>query len=92
MDQDNYEELNELVCSTIELSVSDALLFNIKSLDFAYGSGQTPRIVYLEKCRQQSLLAEKVYGFGMKVGTPMSTHLSELNSIFSQMVAFEIRY
>ena len=36
MDEDDWQELNELARSTIELSISDALLFNIEGLDCAY--------------------------------------------------------
>ena len=36
MDEDDWEDLNELAHLTIELSVSNALLFNIECLGFGY--------------------------------------------------------
>ena len=55
IDQHDWQELNELARSTIELSIFDALLFNIEGLDTAYSIWTR-----LEELYAQKMAASKV--------------------------------
>ena len=89
MDEDDWQELNELARSTIELSISDAL-FNIEGLDCAYSIWTRLEELYAQKTAASKVFwLKKLMDLCMTEGTPMSTHLSEFNSIFSQLVALK---
>ena len=77
MDEDDWQEL-----STIELS--NALLFNIEGLDCAYSIWTRLEELYAQKTATSKVYwLKKLMDLRMTEGTPMLTHLSEFNSIFS---------
>ena len=82
--------VDELARSTIELSISDVLLFNIEGFHCVYSIWTRLEELYAQKTAANKVFwLKKLMDLRMKEGTPMSTHLSEFNSIFSQLVALK---
>ncbi|MCO5603608.1 hypothetical protein L7F22_057759 [Adiantum nelumboides] len=88
MDEDEWEELDELACSTIMLTLAECVYFNVAKETTAYGVWQKLCSMY----KKQSVVSQiywlkKLVELKMKEGIVMSNHLNEFHTIFSQLTA-----
>mgnify|MGYP000302981543 FL=1 len=77
-----YSHPNHYVCMLDHPSAYDALLFMIEGLNSTYAS-------WTRRVQLTKFIIFKSLWITHEIGTPMSTHLSKFNSIFSQLVALE---
>lgn len=86
MSKEEWEEMDELARSTIMLSVSESLLFNLENIDSAWDMWQRLEDLYAQQSAASKVYwLKKLMDLRMKEGTSMSVHLNEFNSIFSQL-------
>ncbi|MCO5614233.1 hypothetical protein L7F22_068513 [Adiantum nelumboides] len=94
MTDEEWEEVDELARSTIMLSVSDSLLFNVENEDTAWGMWKRLEDLYAQQSATSKVYwwLKKLMDLRMKESMQMSVHLNEFNSIFSQLTSlkFEI--
>ncbi|MCO5600511.1 hypothetical protein L7F22_054624 [Adiantum nelumboides] len=91
MDEDEWEELDELACSTIMLTLTESVYFNVAEETTAYDVWQKLCSMYEKQSAVSQIywLKESVE-LKMKEGTAMTNHLNEFHTIFSQLTAQEI--
>ena len=77
-----YSHPNHYVCMLDHPSAYDALLFMIEGLNSTYAS-------WTRRVQLTKFIIFKSLWITHEIGTPMSTHLSKFNSIFSQPVALK---
>ena len=83
-----WQEMDELARSTIMLTLSKSVYFNVKEMKTSFELWQKLCDLYEKKS-----VASKVYwvkqlvDLKMTEGTSMSSHLNEFNTIFSQLSA-----
>ena len=88
---DESEELDELACSTIMLTLSENVYFNVAEETTAYGVWQKLCDLYeKQSAASQIYWLKKLVDLKMKEGTSMSNHLNEFHTIFSQLTMQEI--
>ena len=79
---DNSESGDELACSTIMLSISDVLLFNVENEDVAWDMWARLKDLYAQQSATSKVYwLKKLMDLRMEEGTTMSVHLNEFNSI-----------
>ena len=83
---DEWEELDELACSTIMLTLSENVYFNVAKETMAYGVWQKLCDLYeKQSASSQIYWLKKLVDLKMKEGTSMYNHINEFHTIFSQL-------
>ncbi|MCO5556761.1 hypothetical protein L7F22_010313 [Adiantum nelumboides] len=91
MAKDEWEELDELAYSTIMLTLTENVYFNVAEETTAYGVWQKLCGMYeKQSAASQIYWLKKLVDLKMKEGTAMSNHLNEYHTTFSQLTAQEI--
>ncbi|MCO5557183.1 hypothetical protein L7F22_010743 [Adiantum nelumboides] len=91
MAEDEWEELDELACSTIMLTLAKNVYLNVAEETTVYGIWQKLCGMYKKQsAASQIYRLKKLVDLKMKEGTTMSNHLNEFHTIFSQLIAQEI--
>ncbi|MCO5557441.1 hypothetical protein L7F22_011005 [Adiantum nelumboides] len=91
MDKDEWEELDELACSIIMLTLAESVYFNVAEETTAYDVWQKLCGMYEKQSAASQIYWLKILvELKMKEGTAMSNHLNEFHTIFSQLTAQEI--
>ena len=86
--------MDELVCSTIMLTLSKSIYFNVKYiLGGSYGIWQKLCDLYdKERVASHVYWMKKLIDLWMKEGTSISNHVNEFNTIFSELIAQKIMF
>ncbi|MCO5598381.1 hypothetical protein L7F22_052476 [Adiantum nelumboides] len=88
MDKDDWEELDELACFTIMLTLAKNVYFNVAKETTTYGVWQKLCDMYEKQSATSHIYwLKKLVDLKMKKGTVMSNHLNEFRTIFSQLRA-----
>ncbi|MCO5579898.1 hypothetical protein L7F22_033763 [Adiantum nelumboides] len=78
MSDEEWEEVDELARSTIMLSVSDNLLFNVENEETAWGMWKRLEGLYAQQSAANKVYwLKKLIDLRMKKGTQMSVHLNQ---------------
>ena len=86
-----WEDLEELACSTIMLSLTQTIYFNVVEETTAYGVWTKLGDMYKKhSVASQIFWLKKIFNLKMKEGTSMSTHLNKLNTTSGQLIALEV--
>ncbi|MCO5570008.1 hypothetical protein L7F22_023723 [Adiantum nelumboides] len=93
MYEDEWNEMDELALSTIMLTLTESVYFNLADEVSAYDAW-TKLSGFYEKQSSASQVywRKKLVDLKMKEGTPMSNHLNEFNTIYSQLSAQGVRF
>ncbi|MCO5600003.1 hypothetical protein L7F22_054111 [Adiantum nelumboides] len=93
MDEDQWNKMNELALSTIMLTLVKSVYFNIADEVSAYDAWTKLSVLYEKQtAASQVSWLKKLVDLKMKEGTPMSNHLNEFNTIYSQLSAQGVRF
>ncbi|MCO5606446.1 hypothetical protein L7F22_060634 [Adiantum nelumboides] len=80
MDENEWEELDELACSTIMLTLAERIYFNVTEETTTYGVWQKLcRMYEKQSAAFQIYWLKKLVELKMKEGTAMSNHLNEFH-------------
>ena len=91
MSQDEWIDLDELARSTIMLTLSKSVYFNVKEMKTSYELWRKLCDLYDQKSAASHVYwLKKLVDLKMKEGALMSDHLNEFNTIFSQISAHEV--
>ena len=85
MSKDDWDEMEKLARSTIMLTLSKSVYFNIKEMKTNFYLWQKLCDLYEHKNATSQVYWLKQFDLKMKDGKPMSSHLNEFNTIFSQL-------
>ena len=89
----DWQEMDELARSTIMLTLSKSVYFNIKDMKTGFELWQKLCDLYKKKSvAPQVYWLKQLVDLKMTKGTSMSNHLNEFNTIFSQLSAQEIKF
>ncbi|MCO5547264.1 hypothetical protein L7F22_000710 [Adiantum nelumboides] len=94
MESDDWEELDEICRSTIRLSLSKSVYYNVKDAEGgAYELWQWICDMY-DKHFTTSMVfwIKKLIDLRMEEGASMNVHLNEFNTIFSQLAMQKITF
>ncbi|MCO5550106.1 hypothetical protein L7F22_003586 [Adiantum nelumboides] len=86
MDEDKWNEMDELALSSIMLTLAESVYLNVADEILAYDAWTKLSGLY-----EKQSVASQVYwpknfvDLKIKEGTPMSNHLNEFNTIYSQL-------
>ena len=84
--QDEWADLDELASSTIMVTLSKSVYFNVKEMKTSYELWKKLCNLYDQKsAASQVYWLKKLVDLKMKEGASMSDHLNEFNTIFSQL-------
>ncbi|MCO5611252.1 hypothetical protein L7F22_065504 [Adiantum nelumboides] len=93
MDEDEWNEMDELVLSTIMLTLVKSIYFNVADEVSAYDAWTKLSGLYeKQSAASQVYWLKKLVDLKMKEGTPMSNHLNEFNTIYNQLSAQGVRF
>ena len=93
MSASDWDEMDELARSTIMLTLSKSVYFNVKEMKTSYELWQKLCDMYGQKsAASQVYWLKQLVDLKMKDETPMSSHLNEFNTIFSQLSAQEVEF
>ena len=93
MDQDEWEEMDQLAHATILLSLHESVYFNVAEETTSYGVWEKLCSLYdKQSAASQVYWLKKLFDLKMKEGTPMSNHLNAYNIIFSQLSAQGVKF
>ncbi|MCO5591481.1 hypothetical protein L7F22_045465 [Adiantum nelumboides] len=93
MDKDKWNEMDELALSTIMLTLAKSVYFNVANEVSAYDAWTKLTGLYEKKsAASQVYWLKKLVDLKMKEGTPMSNHLNEFNTIYSQLSTQGVRF
>ena len=85
---EQWLNIDELMCSTLMLSVVDSLLPGIRDMPNAWAMWQRLENTYSQKSATGKVYwLKKLTSLEMKEGTSVSAHINEFKSIFSQVLA-----
>ena len=86
MDQDEWTEMDELARSTIMLSMTKTVYYNVNKCVTSYELWSKLCTIYSQKSvASQIYWLKQLVDLKMKDGASMSNHLSEFNSVFDQV-------
>ena len=89
----DWQELDELARSTIMLTLSKSVYFNVKDMTTSFELWEKLCDLYEKKsAASQVYWLKQLVDLKMKEGTSMSSHLNEFNTIFSQLSSQEIKF
>ncbi|RYA47095.1 hypothetical protein DD606_23800, partial [Enterobacter cloacae complex sp. GF14B] len=93
MDEDEWSEMDELALSTIMLTLAESVYFNVADEMSAYQAWLKLSDLYeKQSAASQVYWLKKLVDLKMKEGTPMSNHLNEFNTIYSQLSAQGVKF
>ena len=93
MDEDEWSEIDELALSTIMLTLAKSVYFNVAEEISAYDAWTKLSGLYeTQSAASQVYWLKKLVDLKMKEGTPMSNHLNEFNTIYSQLSAQGVKF
>ena len=93
MEQDDWEELDELARSTIMLTLTKSVYFNVKEMKTTYELWQKLCGLYEQKsATSQVYWLKQLVDLKMKEGTAMLSHLNDFNTIFSNLSAQDVEF
>ena len=93
MGREDWEDLDELARSTIMLTLSKSVYFNVKDTKTSHELWEKLCDLYEQKsAASQVYWLKQLVDLKMKEGTAMSNHLNEFNTIFSNLSAQEIEF
>ena len=93
MSQEDQEDMDMMTRSTIMLSLSKDVYYNVKGTTTSYELWQKLCNLYEQKSPMSQIYwLKKLVELRMKEGTPMSNHLNEFNSIYSHLIAQEVSF
>ncbi|MCO5576917.1 hypothetical protein L7F22_030738 [Adiantum nelumboides] len=93
MDKDKWNEMDELALSTIIVTLVESAYFNVADEVLAYDAWTKLSGLYKKQSvDSQVYWLKKLVDFKMKEGTPMSNHLNEFNTIYSQLSAQGVKF
>ena len=88
MSQEDWEDMDMMTRSTIMLSLSKDVYYNVNGTTTNYELWQKLSNVYEQKsAASQIYWLWKLVELRMKEGTPMSNHLNEFKSIYNHLIA-----
>ena len=91
MSKNDWDEIDKLARSTIMLTLSKSVYFNVKEMKTSFALWKKLCDLYEQKsATSQVYWLKQLVDLKMKDGTPMSSHLNEFNTIFSQLNAWEV--
>ena len=86
MDHEEWAEMDELARSTIMLSMTKTVYYNLNKCVTSYDLWSKLCTIYSQKSAvSQICWLKQLVDLKMKDGTSMSNHLSEFNSVFDQV-------
>ena len=89
----DWQEMDELARSTIMLTLSKSVYFNVKDMKTSFELWQKLCNLYKKKsAASQVYWLKQLVDLKMTEGTSMSSHLHEFNTIFSHLSAQEIKF
>jgi len=93
MDEADWLDLDESTCSMIMLTLAESVYYNFVKETTSYGVWQKLCGLYeKQSAASQVYWLKKLVDLKMKEGMPMSNHLNEFNTIFSQLTAQGIKF
>ncbi|MCO5565009.1 hypothetical protein L7F22_018679 [Adiantum nelumboides] len=93
MDEDKWNEMDELALSTIMLTLAKSVYFNVAYEVSAYDAWTKLNGIYKKQsATSQVYWLKKLVDLKMKEGTPMFNHLNEFNTIYSQLSAQGVEF
>ena len=93
MGQDDWDELDELARSTIMLTLTKSVYFNVKEMKTTYMLWEKLCGLYEQKsAASQVYWLKQLVDLKMKEGTAMSSHLNDFNTIFSNLSAQDVEF
>ncbi|MCO5580738.1 hypothetical protein L7F22_034608 [Adiantum nelumboides] len=93
MDEDESNEMDELALSTIMLTLVESVYFNVANEVLAYDAWTKLSGLYKKQSADSQVYwLKKLVDLKMKEGTPMSNHLNEFNTIYSQLSAQGVKF
>ncbi|MCO5596391.1 hypothetical protein L7F22_050452 [Adiantum nelumboides] len=88
INKDKWNEMDELSLSTIMVTLAESVYFNVADEVLAYDAWTKLSGLYKKQsAASQVYWLKKLVDLKMKEGTPMSNHLNEFNTIYSQLLA-----
>ncbi|MCO5567343.1 hypothetical protein L7F22_021033 [Adiantum nelumboides] len=92
MDEDKWNEMDELALSTIMLTLAKSVYFNVVDEVSTYDAWTKLSGLYEKQSAASKVYwLKKLVDLKMNEGTPMSNHLNEFNTIYSQLSAQGVR-
>ena len=89
----DWDNLNELSKSTIMLTLSKLVYFNVKDMKTSHELWEKLCGLYEQKsAASQVYWLKQLVDLKMKEGTSMSNHLNDFNTIYSNLVAQEVEF
>ena len=93
MDQEEWEELDKLPRSTIMLTLSKSIYFNVKDMKTTHNLwGKLCGLYEQKSAASQVYWLKQLVELKMKEGTTMSSHLNDFNTIFSNLNAQDVEF
>ena len=93
IDEEEWSEMDELALSTIMLTLAESVYFNVADEVSAYDAWTKLSGLYeKQSAASQVYWLKKLVDLKMKEGTPMSNHLNEFNTIYSQLSAQGVKF
>ena len=93
MGKEDWDNLDELARSTIMLTLSKSVYFNVKDTKMSHEFLEKLCNLYKQKSvTSQVYWLKQLVDLKMKEGTIMSNHLNKFNTIFSNLNAQEIEF
>ena len=87
------DDLDELALSTIRLSLSKTVHFNVQDQTTAYGMWTKLENLYEKQSAPNKVfLLKKLVDLRMKEGTSVMAHLNEFNNIFNALTSQRIEF
>ena len=91
--QEDWDDLDELARSTIMLTLSNFVYFNVKDMKTSHELWEKLCGLYEQKsAASQVYWLKQLVDLKMKEGTSMSNHLNDFNTIYSNLVAQEVEF
>ena len=93
MDEEEWNKMDELALSTIMLTLAESVYFNVTDEVSAYKAWTKLSDLYeKQSAASQVYWLKKLVDLKMKEGTPMTNHLNEFNTIYSQLSAQGVKF
>ena len=93
MSQEDWEYMDMMMRSTIMLSLSKDVYYNVNGTTTSYELQQKLSNLYEQKkAASQIYWLKELVELKLKEGGPMSNHLNEFNSIYSHLITQEVNF
>ena len=89
---EDWEEMNLKVASTIQLCLADEVMYNKMDEEMVKKLWSRLEILYMTKSLSNKLyLKKQLYGLHMNEGTVVLEHLNFFNKIISELLAADVK-